>query len=285
MGLDITKKQSYHSNFNVVRFCDAMDYKDKVVLISGATGGMGRELAKKVAQEGAHLALFSRREQQLQTLCEEASTKNNHCIYQQCDVTKPNEVKQAVEYTMNTFGRIDVALLTAGVLIPNPLQRFDSAIITQTMHINFFGIVYFIEQLLPIMKQQHKGIIAATSTLPDRRGVPGWGAYGSSKAAVSWLMESLRAEAKQHYNIDIITIKPGSVKTPMIDGYHRRGAISAENAAAYILDGIKRGKKIIQFPLSQVIPIRFSDLFPVTIYDAQDITTLKGDGYPEVHDE
>lgn len=262
-----------------------MDFKDKVMLISGATGGMGRELAKKAAHEGAHLALFARREQQLQTLCDEVTTEKNHCIYQQCDVTKPDQVKQAVDFTMKSFRRIDVALLTAGVLIPNPLQRFDSTIIIQTMEINFFGIVYFIEQLLPVMRQQHGGIIAATSTLPDRRGVPGWGAYGSSKAAVSWLMESLRAEAKQDYNIDVITIKPGSVLTPMIEGFHRRGAISAENAATYVIDGIKQRKKIIQFPLGQVIPVRFSDLFPVTIYDAQDIKTLKGDDYPEVHDE
>lgn len=262
-----------------------MDFKDKVVVITGATGGMGEALALQVAAEGASLALFARREQQLQQLAEKTGLEKNRCIYQTCDVTKPQDVQNAVSLTTDTYGKIDVAILTAGVLIPNPIQTFDSTIIKQSMEINFFGVLYFIEHLLPIMKKQHSGIIASTSTLPDRRGVPGWGAYGASKAAVSWLIESLRAEGKQRYNIDFITIKPGSVLTPMIEGYHRRGAIPADQAATYILTGIKQGKKIIQFPLGQVIPIRLTDMFPASVYDAQDIELLKGDGYPQVAEE
>jgi NADP-dependent 3-hydroxy acid dehydrogenase YdfG len=265
--------------------CDHMEFKEKVVIISGATGGIGQALAQQLASEGAHLSLFARREQQLKELCDRLSSDDCHCIYHACDVTKPSDVKLAVQKTMDVFKRIDVAILTAGVLIPNPLQTFNASVITRSTEINFFGIVYFVEQLLPIMKHQHGGVIAATSTLPDRRGVPGWGAYGASKAAVSWFLESLRAEAKQLYNLDIVTIKPGSVLTPMIEGYHRRGAISPEKAAQYIIHGIKRGKKVIQFPLGQVIPIRLSDNFPVAAYDAQDIEMMKGDGYPETDEE
>jgi NAD(P)-dependent dehydrogenase (short-subunit alcohol dehydrogenase family) len=153
------------------------------------------------------------------------------------------------------------------------------------MEINFMGNVYFIEYLLPLMKAKKSGIIAVTSTLPDRRGVPGWGAYGASKAAVSWLIESLRAEAKQRYNIDFITIKPGSVLTPMIKSYHRHGAIEAEKAAELILKGIKKGKKIIQFPFNQVLTTRLDDLLPASVYDSLDIEVQKGDGYPEVEEK
>ncbi len=262
-----------------------MEFKDKVVLITGATGGMGEALAIQVASEGASLALFARREQQLQQIAKKTGLENTRCIYHTCDVTKSQDVQNAVSLTTKTYGKIDVAILTAGVLIPNPIQTFDSTIIKQSMEINFFGVLNFIEHLLPIMKKQHAGIIASTSTLPDRRGVPGWGAYGASKAAVSWLIESLRAEGKQRYNIDFITIKPGSVLTPMIEGYHRRGAIPADKAATYILNGIKQRKKIIQFPLGQVIPIRLTDMFPPSVYDAQDIELLKGDGYPQVSEE
>ena len=120
------------------------------------------------------------------------------------------------------------------------------------------------------MKSQRSGTIAVTSTLPDRRGVPGWCAYGSSKAALSWLMESLRAEAQQEYNIKIITIKPGSVETPMIKDYRRHGAISPVKAAKLIIEGIRKGKKIIQFPLGQVLATRVQDLFPVFAYDDMD---------------
>jgi NADP-dependent 3-hydroxy acid dehydrogenase YdfG len=262
-----------------------MDFNKKVVLITGATGGIGKALAAHLAAEGANLALFARRKTKIQQITADLGIENDRCIYQTCDVVNPDDVKKAVTYTYDTYGKIDVALLTAGILIPNPIQTLESSIIKTTMKINFFGVLHFIENLLPIMKKQHHGIIATTSTLPDKRGVPGWGAYGASKAAVSWFIESLRAEGKQRYNIDFITIKPGSVLTPMIEGYHRRGAITPEKAATYIINGIKQGKKIIQFPLSQVIPIRLIDLFPPSAYDSQDIELLKGDGYPEVSEE
>lgn len=262
-----------------------MDFKDKVILISGATGGMGEEIAKLLSKEGCKLALFARREEKLKEISQEISSDKTECIYQKCDVKIREDVKKAVEFTYNKFGRIDVAILTAGILVPNPIQTFDSSIIKNSMEINFLGYVYFIEFLLPIMKSQKSGTIVATSTLPDRRGVPGWGAYGASKAAVSWLMESLRAEAKQKYNIDFITIKPGSVLTPMIKEYHRRGAITSNKAAEIIIDGIRRGKKIIQFPLGQVLSIRLGDMLPVSAYDSQDIDALKGDGYPVVEEK
>ncbi len=259
--------------------CDTMNLKEKTVLISGATGGMGEALAKQCAREGCNIALFARREEQLKALCSKLA-KQTSCVHKKCDVTNPRDVKSAVSFTQKKFGRIDIALLSAGILIPNPIETLTSSIITKSMEINFFGNVYFIEYLVPIMKKQSAGTIAAVSTLPDRRGIPGWGAYGASKAALSCLMESLRAEGKQKYNINFITIKPGSVETPMIEEYHRAGAISPEKAAAIIIKGIKKGKKVIQFPLSQVMMIRLGDLFPVAAYDMIPVEMQKGDGFP-----
>lgn len=262
-----------------------MEFKGKVVLLTGATGGMAYEIAKILSEEGCKLALFARREQKLREISEELTNEKTECIYQKCDVKNQSDVKKAVTYTVDAFGRIDTAILTAGILVPNPIQTFDSSIIKSSMDINFMGIVYFIEQILPVMKTQKSGTIAAISTLPDRRGVPGWGAYGASKAAVSWLMESLRAEAKQRYNINFITIKPGSVETPMIENYHRTGAISAEKAARIIVNGIKKGKRVIQFPLSQVLVVRIQDFFPVFAYDLIPVEEAKGAGYPEVEEQ
>ena len=262
-----------------------MEFNGKVVIISGATGGMGEEIAKLLSKKGCKLAFFARREEKLKEISSRLSNDKTDCIFKKCDVKNIEDVKEAVEFTHKNFGRIDVAILTAGVLIPNPIQTFDSKIIKNSMEINFMGTVHFIESLLPIMKSQKSGTIVATSTLPDRRGVPGWGAYGASKAALSWLMESLRVEAKQRYNIDVITIKPGSVKTPMLEGYGRHGAIPAKKAAEIIIDGIKKGKKVIQFPLGQVALIRMMDAFPVSAYDSMDVDQQKGDGYPSVEEE
>ncbi len=262
-----------------------MEFKDKVVLLTGATGGMGVELAKQLSKEGSHLAIFARRESKLKEISDQLSKENTKCIYRKCDVKELDDIKNAVKYTIETYGRIDVALLNAGILVPNPIQTFNSKIIKDSIDINFMGNVYFIEEILLVMKKQKSGIIAATSTLPDRRGVPGWGAYGASKSALSWLVESLRAEAKKRYNINFITIKPGSVLTPMIEGYNRHGAISADEAAKYIIAGIKKGKKVIQFPFNQVALIRLLDKAPPNIYDTFDVEDMKGDGYPEVKED
>ncbi len=262
-----------------------MNFAGKVVLISGATGGMGEEIAKQLAKEGCKLALFARREDRLEELSNKITTKTTECIYRRCDVKNKEDIKEAVALTHKKFGRIDVAILAAGVLVPNPIETFDSNIIKDSIEINFLGNVYFIDYILPIMKSQKSGFIAVTSTLPDKRGVPGWGAYGASKAAVSWFVESLRTEAKRKYNISFITIKPGSVLTPMIENYHRHGATTAEKAADFIIKGIKKEKKIIQFPFCQVLTTRFTDLLPPIIYDNGLAEQQRGDGYPVVEEK
>lgn len=262
-----------------------MNLEGKVVLVSGATGGMGEEIVKALAQKKCKIAIFARREEKLKQLKDSLETDSTPITYQPCDVQHKDQVKNAVDHTIKTYGKIDVAILTAGVLLPNPIQTFDSSIIKKSIDINFMGIVYFVEQLLPIMKKQKKGVITAISTLPDKRGVPGWGAYGASKAAISWLIESLRAEGKQLYNIDFLTVKPGSVETPMIEEYHRPGSTTAEKAAKAILHGIEHKKKVIQFPLSQVLLIRMREFLPPFAYDLIPVEEAKGGGYPSVDEE
>ncbi len=258
-----------------------IDFKDKVVIITGASAGMGREIARTLASEPCKLAIFARSEDKLKELSKEIKEKGSSCLFQSCDVSKKQDVMDAVKATMDQFGRIDVAFLNAGILVPNPIETFDADIIKKSMDINFFGMVYFVEQLIPIMKKQDHSVIAMTSTLPNKRGVPGWGAYGASKAAIGWLAESLRSEALQKFNIEVITIKPGSVTTPMIESYYRPGSITAEKAARIIVNGVKKGKKVIQFPFLQQVSIQIRDLLPPFAYDQLPLDLMKGDGYPE----
>jgi short-subunit dehydrogenase len=246
---------------------------------------MAQEIIKIISKERCKLAIFARREEKLKQISENLAKDKIECIYQKCDVSNPDDVKKAVDITLKKYGRIDVAILTAGILVPIPIQTFNSKLIRNSLEINFMGNVYFIEQLLPVMKKQKSGIMAVVSTLPDKRGVPGWSTYGASKAALSWLLESLRAEAKQRYNIDVVTIKPGSVKTPMIDDFNRQGAISAEYAAKAIVNGIKKGKKVIEFPTLEVLLIKIKNLMPVFAYDLLPVEEAKGEGFPEVEEK
>ena len=262
-----------------------MKYEGKVILISGASSGIGRSIVLNLSKNKCKLAIFARREKRLKKISKEVKKNGSEIIYKKCDVTDKKQVKQAIDYTMNKYGRIDIAFLNAGVLIPNPIQAFSSQPVIKSIHVNYFAKVYFIEFLLKIMKNQKKSTIAVTSTLPDARGLPGWSSYGGSKSAVSWLVESLRAEAKQKYNIKFITIKPGAVETEMIEGYSRQGSISSDKAAKIILKGVRKQKSVIQFPIFQVVPQRLSDIFPPFAYDRQSIEILKGRDYPESEEE
>ena len=148
-----------------------MEFNGKVILISGATGGMGKEAALQLSQEKCKLAIFARREEKLKEISEEINTKNAECIYKKCDVKNRQDVKEAVEFTIKNYGRIDIAFLTAGVLIPNPIETFDVSVIKDTIDINFMGTIYLLEQILPIMKSQKSGTLAVVSSLADVRGV------------------------------------------------------------------------------------------------------------------
>jgi short-subunit dehydrogenase len=262
-----------------------VDFKKKVILISGATGGISEEIAKLLSKEECRLALFARREEKLIEISKKLIENKAQCIYLKCDIKNKEDIKKAVAFTYEHYGRIDIAILSAGILVPNPIQRFDSSTIKETLDVNFMANIYFLEYILPIMKQQRSGTIAAVSTLPDKRGVAGWGAYGASKAALSLFMESLRAEVQQRYNIKIITIKPGSVETPMIEGKHRPGALQPKEAAKIIINGIRKGKKIIEFPLMQVLVYKISNLFPAWVYDTIPLYMQKAEGYPTVEED
>jgi NADP-dependent 3-hydroxy acid dehydrogenase YdfG len=260
------------------------DLTNKVVLITGATGGIGEALAYALATEHAKLALTARREDNLKTTTNIIKTTGADCIYIPGDASKKQDVQHIVTTTNNHYGHIDIAILTAGILEPNPIETFNSDIILKTMDINFKGNLYYIDTLLPIMKKQKNGTIAAVSTLPDKRGVPGWGAYGASKAALSWLLESLRGEAKIKYNINIVTIKPGSVQTPMITDFPRYNAIPATRAAKIIIHGLKHHKKVIEFPFTQVVTVKLVNQFPPTALDHLPMDKTKGEGYPDAKD-
>ncbi len=258
-----------------------MDFKEKVILVSGATGGIGGELVKQLSSKNCKLSIIGRKEESLEKICNEVKKKGSECIYQICDITDKKNVEKVVKKTFDHYGRIDIAILSTGMIKPNPIETFNSEIIIKTVEVNFFGNLYFLENLLHIMMKQKKGTIAVVSTLPDKRGAPGWGAYGSSKAALSNVLESLRKEAKIKFDIDVITIKPGAVETRMTEGYNRPGKVTVEYAANVILKGILKKKKIIEFPFVQVWTTKVRDMLPAWAYDMFPMDFLRGDDYEE----
>lgn len=185
-----------------------------------------------------------------------------------CDVSKKEEVVSAYNKIKEKFGKVDVAILNAGVGHRVTVENYNSHFAEETFGANIFGIVYWVEQLLPDFVQRKEGVIAGVSSLADNRGYSGSGFYCASKAAASIYLEGLRIELKR-YGIKVITVKPGFVKTPMTDQneYKMPMLMTAEKAAYIIIDRIKKEKRVIQFPWQMVLISRLVGLLPGSLYE------------------
>jgi short-subunit dehydrogenase len=245
-----------------------MNLNKKNILLTGASSGIGLELAKNIAAEKCNLALLSRKVHVLEKLAAELSNSVSNVIAVKCDVSNKDEVLNAIEEVKRKFGNIDIAILNAGVGNFNPIQDFNSNKANKILDVNVIGIIYCFEALLPGFIKNKSGVIVGVSSLADGRGFSGSGIYCASKAAVSIFLESMRVELKK-FNVKVITVKPGFVKTPMtaVNDFAMPFLMNADKAAKIILSGIKKEKRIIQFPLPAVISMKLLKLLPNSIFD------------------
>lgn len=245
-----------------------MELENKTVLLTGASSGIGFAMANLLATYKINLILVSRRIDKLDKL--KLSLKNypSHILTLKCDVTQKDEVQNAFYEIKKTFGFVDIAILNAGVGHRTKVTNYKSELAEETFGVNVLGMIYWIEQLLPDYVKNKKGIIAGVSSLADNRGFAGSGFYSASKAAASIYLEGLRIELKK-FNVKVLTVKPGFVKTPMTDKneFPMPMMVSAEKAAKIILRGIKQEKRIIQFPLPIVLSSKFIGMLPGPVYE------------------
>jgi len=245
-----------------------LELKNKTVLITGASSGIGKALAKKFSSRGCNLILISRRKDLLDKLKDEINPSAETVITLQCDVTRKDEVVKVFEKIRQEKLKIDIAVLNAGVSYRMYVEDYHSEFASNVFNTNLLGVIYFVEQLLPDLIERKDGIIAGISSLSDNRGYSGSGFYCASKAALSIYLEALRVELKS-YGIKVITVKPGFVKTAMTDKnkFPMPFMISTDKAANIIVGGIQKEKRIIQFPLPIVLLSRFIGLLPAGIYE------------------
>ncbi|MBA4407781.1 alcohol dehydrogenase [bacterium] len=245
-----------------------MNFKNKVVLITGASSGIGKAIARQLAEENCRLVLLARRIELLEHLNKELQLTDDKVLIIKCDVGKKEEVASAYEKIKERFGGVDIAILNAGYGHEVTVQNYNSRFAEDTFGANIFGIVYWVEQLLPRFIEKKEGVIVGVSSLADNRGYSGSGFYCASKAAASIYLEGLRVELK-HYGIKVITVKPGFVRTPMTDKneFQMPMLMEPEKAAKIIIDGIKKEKSIIQFPWQIVLLTRLVGCLPNSLYE------------------
>jgi len=186
--------------------------KDKVVVITGASSGLGAATARRLAQLGAKLVLGARRLDRLQALAEELSLGQGAVL--QTDVTRCEQVKRLVDHAVKLHGRIDVIINNAGLMPHSPLERCKIDDWDRMIDVNIKGVLYGIAAVLPYMKEQKSGHVINVSSVAGHKVRPSAAVYAATKTAVRVLSEGLRQEVKP-YNIRTTIISPGATATEL----------------------------------------------------------------------
>lgn len=244
-----------------------MDFKNKVVLVTGASSGIGKYLSLLLAKEDCKLILLSRRIKELEKLSASIIVSKSLTLYK-CDVSDLEQVEFIYNQIKNDFGKIDIAILNAGVGHQVKIQNFDINQAKETFDTNVFGVLNFFKVLLPDFIAGRDGYIIGVSSMADVRGFVNSGIYCASKSALSNILESFRIELKS-FNVKVITVRPGFVKTPMTDKneFQMPFLLQPEKAAQIILNGIKKEKAIIQFPLPMYFASELIRFLPNSLFE------------------
>lgn len=245
-----------------------MIFSNKNILITGASSGIGKALIRFFANDNCTLILLARRIEILNKIKNEFVDSSCKIFPFKCDVTNKIEVVETLNKIKSEVGKIDIAILNAGISERLSLLNSNSLIAEQIINTNFLSIVHFIENLLQDFIERKNGAIVGVSSLADVRGFPKSGIYCASKSALSTYLESLRVELKS-FNIKVITVRPGFIKTPMTDKneFKMPFLMNVNKAAKIIHNGIKKEKKIIQFPFVMVLLTNILKIFPNFLFD------------------
>jgi short-subunit dehydrogenase len=258
-----------------------LKFENKNILITGASSGIGYELAKQFAGVKCNLILVARRKEILDSLAHQIRTDKTTILTYKCDIRNKSEVKDLFSNIRKKVDHIDIAILNSGVGLKSSVENFNSELADETFQVNVLGMIYCIEELLKDFLPRKSGMIVGVSSIADVRGFPTNGFYCASKAAISAFLESIRVELKRH-NVKVVNVRPGFVTTPMTskNKFKMPFLMDAERAARIILNGIKKEKKVIEFPHGTVLGGKLLKILPNFIFDY-----LTAKGLPKLKSE
>jgi NADP-dependent 3-hydroxy acid dehydrogenase YdfG len=188
--------------------------QDKVVVITGASSGLGEATARMLAQHGAHLVLGARRLERLEALATELRTTGAQVEVKATDVTRAEQVQALVDLALDRHGRVDVMLNNAGLMPHSPLDRRRLEDWDQMIDVNIKGVLYGIAAVLPTMQTQKSGHIINVASVAGHKVRAGSTVYSATKHAVRIISEGLRQEVKP-YGLRTTILSPGAVATEL----------------------------------------------------------------------
>jgi len=221
----------------------------KVVIITGASSGIGAACARLLAQQGCKLALAARRVDAMQRLADQLQAE---CLVVQADMTAPADIKRMVAATLERFGRVDALLANAGVYIRGQFAEGDIEQLTRMFALNVDGVLRCAHAVIPAMKAQGSGDIIVTSSIAGTTDIVGEPVYSASKNAVQTFVHTVRRQLAGA-GIRVMSLAPGPVANPMQQLYEteeirraveRQSHLSSEDCAEAILFMLSRPRHV-----------------------------------------
>lgn len=268
---------------SAVAYLREYDLRDKTVLITGGSRGLGLVMAREFARHGSRLALCARDEEELERARLDLEQFGVEVMVVRCDVRNRQEVNEMVAAVNTRFGNVDVLVNNAGVIQVGPLEVMTEEDFEQAMQAHFWAPLNTIMAVLPSMRQRKAGRIVNITSIGGKVAVPHLVPYSASKFALVGLSKGLRAELMKD-GISVTTICPGLMRTGSprnadFKGQHRFEyawfsisdalpllTVSAENAARQIVRACKRGQAELVISIPAKIAVLFDALFPEAMY-------------------
>ena len=239
-----------------------------MTIITGASSGIGRSLARRLAAAGDPVVVLARRKELLDTLVEEITAAGGRALTIASDVTDRNAVHAAVQQAEAHFGPTARLVANAGGGAPTSVDSFSAAEVAAVVDVNLIGVANCIEAVLPGMLARRAGHIVAVSSLAAYRGLPGSAAYSAAKAGLTNMMESLRVDLRAR-GVDVTLLAPGFVRTK--PGTKKKAnkplRLDLETATRLMHRAIVQRKPYYAFPKALVALVWLGRVMPAAVYD------------------
>jgi len=237
----------------------------KVVWITGASTGIGAEVARQMAAAGVSVATSARKAEQLVA----AAQRNSHLKPYPLDVTDVAAVAATFARIESELGAVDLVIAGAGTYAPVTLDTFRPEPFRHMYEVNYLGVINVLSAVLPVFRARRSGHIAWIASVAGYRGLPRAAAYGPTKAALINLAESLKPELEAD-GVAVTVINPGFVKTPLTaqNDFEMPYLMEVEEAARLTIAGLAAGKFEVAYPAPFVRILKFARLLPYRLYFA-----------------
>jgi hypothetical protein len=237
--------------------------------VTGASSGIGLSLARRLAREGASLALVARRADELEKLAAEIRGAGGRACVLPCDVGDRDAVERTAALAVERLGGIDLLVNNAGYGHHRPFLEWDLADMEHVMRVNYLGALYFTKALLPQMVSRGKGWLVFVASVAGKLAVPDETAYAASKFAMVGLAEALSLEVEEA-GVHVLTVCPGVVDTPFFDAealgrmpaVSKRSMVEPEAMTDAVMRALARGAREVTYPRHIAIAYLFRALAP-----------------------